>query len=148
MTPEKRERLSRLLNAAELGLKDAAQSLREADELLKDEPEAGTYRDQLRTYAVVADANRGGIERMEERVRRAGEGAPMSYGLGRLQSLSALLSRLSETRGYSKDSPWISRSSPRGARSGPGLMGARSGRLQREGGANPLDTCNGCLLRV
>ncbi|HLL55334.1 MAG TPA: hypothetical protein VK447_17380 [Myxococcaceae bacterium] len=76
MTPEKRERLARLLNAAELGLKDAAVSLREADELLKDEPEAGTYRDQLRTYAVVADANRGGIERMEERVRRAGEERP------------------------------------------------------------------------
>jgi len=76
VTPEKRQRVARLLSAAELGLKDAADSLREAEALLKNEPEAGMDRDQLRTYAVVADANRGGIERMEERIRRAGEGRP------------------------------------------------------------------------
>ena len=69
MTPEKRKRLARLLSAAELGLKDAAVSLREADELLKEEPEAATDREQLQTYAAVAEANRAGIERTEARVR-------------------------------------------------------------------------------
>jgi hypothetical protein len=74
----KLERLARLLSAAELGLKDAVVSLREADELLKgaSEPVAGVDRDQLSTYAAVADANRAGIERMEARIRQAGEERP------------------------------------------------------------------------
>ena len=74
----KLERLVRLLSAAELGLKDAVVSLREADELLEgaSEPGAGVDRDQLRTYAAVAEANRAGIERMEARIRQAGEERP------------------------------------------------------------------------
>ena len=72
----KLERLARLLSAAELGLKDAVVSLREADELLdgETEPMPGVDRDQISTYAAVAEANRAGIERMEARVRQAGEG--------------------------------------------------------------------------
>jgi hypothetical protein len=74
----KLERLARLLSAAELGLKDAVVSLREADELLKGEsdPVPGVDPDQLSTYAAVAEANRAGIERMEARLRQAGEERP------------------------------------------------------------------------
>ncbi|HLL53845.1 MAG TPA: hypothetical protein VK447_09880 [Myxococcaceae bacterium] len=67
--------MARLLNAAELGLKDAVVSLREADELLRDEsePVPGVDSHQLSTYAAVAEANRAGIERMEAMIRQAGE---------------------------------------------------------------------------
>ncbi len=68
MSHEARERLVRLLNAAELGLKDAVVSLREAEELLKKEPDAvaGVNPDQLGTYASVMETNRAGIVRLEE----------------------------------------------------------------------------------
>jgi hypothetical protein len=70
MTPEIRARLARLLSAAELGFRDAADSLRDADALLKSEgtPIAGLDRSELQTYAAVAEANRAGLERLEERV--------------------------------------------------------------------------------
>ena len=72
MKPESRARLARLLSAAELGLKDAVDSLRDAEALLKSEPdvETGLERGQMRTYAAVADANRAGIARLEELVRQ------------------------------------------------------------------------------
>jgi hypothetical protein len=101
MPPTIRERLARLLSAAELGLMDAVSSLREADALLRREPVAEVDREQIQTYAAVAEANRAGLERMEARVRGSEEvGWRVSFGLGRLQSLMAALSRLVEARGY------------------------------------------------
>jgi len=78
MAPEKRERLARLLSAAELGFKDAASALREADALLRQEaqPVAGVDRGNLQSFAAVAEANGAGIENMEARLRQAGERRP------------------------------------------------------------------------
>jgi hypothetical protein len=68
MSPEARERLVHLLSTAELGLKEAVVSLRDAEELLKKEPNAvaGLNPDQLGTYASVMETNRFGIVRLEE----------------------------------------------------------------------------------
>lgn len=58
------------LERAEAAFTLAADSLRDAAAFLRNEPIAGLDPEALVTLAHVTDANRGGVSRMQERVRQ------------------------------------------------------------------------------